>query len=330
MTPVLKRTRLVSLFSGIGAFEEGLKRAGVPYELICFGETDSASALSYSLLHDVPLSKNWKNVQYIDGNSLRNVDLLIHGASIHLNKDDFSPMWETIRVVEECRPKVVVWETLPDVVSKKNLGNFEIYLDTVGKAGYRSYFKIINSHNHRSAQKRRRMIVVSLREDVKGEFFFPEDEANPKKLSEYLEDGVGSDYTVPIHIVDAMVLGLITVNNQVFYNIKNATTQGYLEAQEGDGIDWSYPTSETRRGRVQFGACHTLTSSCALGTIQNKMPRFFTPKEYWRLQEFKDKQFDAITKYGVSNKQLYKQAANSTNINVAEALSRALSEQGFI
>ena len=343
MTPVVKRMRLVSLFSGIGAFEEGLKRAGLKYDLVCYAEIEASAALSYSLLHGVPLNKNWKDVTYIDGKAFKNVDMIVHGSPCQsfsrAGKNDggekdsgttSSLMWETVRLVEESLPKFVIWENVPDVVSKKNMPTFESYLDTLGKTGYRSYYKIINSYDHKSAQKRRRMFVVSIRNDIPGDFFFPEDNDERAKLIDYLELDVSSAYTVPLSTVDEMVLSLTTFDNKATYQIKNATKQGYLDAQEGDGIDWSYPTSLTRRGRVQKQACQTLTTSCALGTIHNKIPRYFTPREYWRLQEFTDQQFDAVTKYGITNSQLYKQAGNSINVNVTEALFRAMNEQGFI
>ena len=40
--------------------------------------------------------------------------------------------------------------------------------------------------------------------------------------------------------------------------IKNATKQGYLKAEEGDGIDIS-TRMETHRGTVQKDSCQTLT-----------------------------------------------------------------------
>lgn len=42
--------------------------------------------------------------------------------------------------------------------------------------------------------------------------------------------------------------------------IKNATEKGYIEAEEGDGIDLAQPNSETHRGRVQKGKCQTLNT----------------------------------------------------------------------
>ena len=44
--------------------------------------------------------------------------------------------------------------------------------------------------------------------------------------------------------------------------IKEATEKGYAEVEEGGVFDANYPTSKTRRGRVQGGGkiCPTLTT----------------------------------------------------------------------
>lgn len=44
--------------------------------------------------------------------------------------------------------------------------------------------------------------------------------------------------------------------------IRQATSKGYIEVPVGGVFDWSYPTSSTRRGRVQGGGeiCPTLTA----------------------------------------------------------------------
>ena len=35
--------------------------------------------------------------------------------------------------------------------------------------------------------------------------------------------------------------------------IPQATEKGYIEVEPNGAFDWSYPTSKTRRGRVQMG-----------------------------------------------------------------------------
>lgn len=43
--------------------------------------------------------------------------------------------------------------------------------------------------------------------------------------------------------------------------IKNNTKQGYVEATDGDGVDLAFPSSNTRRGRVQKDLAQTLDTS---------------------------------------------------------------------
>ena len=49
--------------------------------------------------------------------------------------------------------------------------------------------------------------------------------------------------------------------------VKSATKKGYEEAAEGDSINFSVPTSETRRGRVGKGVAQTLDTACNQATI---------------------------------------------------------------
>jgi hypothetical protein len=44
--------------------------------------------------------------------------------------------------------------------------------------------------------------------------------------------------------------------------IPQATRQGYIEIEPGGAFDWSYPTSLTRRGRVQGGGRISPTITC--------------------------------------------------------------------
>ena len=106
--------------------------------------------------------------------------------------------------------------------------------------------------------------------------------------------------------------------------IKNATKQGYTMAEIGDGIDLAYPDSETRRGRVQPQRSNTLTTSDNLGVLVDDEPiriRKLTPKECWRLQGFKDEQYEKAATVN-SNSQLYKQAGNAVTVNVVEEIGK--------
>lgn len=107
--------------------------------------------------------------------------------------------------------------------------------------------------------------------------------------------------------------------------IKNATKAGALLAMPGDGIDLSYPSMNTRRGRVQKESCNTITAQGQLGVLMESYPmvriRKLTPKECWRLQGFTDEQFEKAAAVN-SNSQLYKQAGNAVTVNVVEEIGR--------
>ena len=109
--------------------------------------------------------------------------------------------------------------------------------------------------------------------------------------------------------------------------IKNATKKGYQKAIDGDSVNLSYPTSNTRRGRVGYQISQTIQCNNNIGVVtkeqmndhNNLRIRKLTPKECWRLMGFSDDDFEKAQKIN-SNSQLYKQAGNSIVVNVLEAI----------
>src|SRR5699024_3664583 len=49
--------------------------------------------------------------------------------------------------------------------------------------------------------------------------------------------------------------------------IREATKRGYAEAELGDSVNYSIPTSKTRRGRVGKGIANTLDTGCQQGVV---------------------------------------------------------------
>nr|DAQ38521.1 MAG TPA: Cytosine specific methyltransferase [Caudoviricetes sp.] len=106
--------------------------------------------------------------------------------------------------------------------------------------------------------------------------------------------------------------------------VKEATKQGYAEAEIGDSVNLSHPNSKTRRGRVGKQIANTLLTGESQGVIEPDFRiRKLTPRECWRLQGFPDWAFDKAQEVN-SNSQLYKQAGNSVTVNVISAIARGL------
>lgn len=71
--------RVLSLFSGIGAFEKALKRLKIPFELVYYCEIDKFASQAYSLIHGIPESKNLGDIVNVDEKKLPDFDLLTYG-----------------------------------------------------------------------------------------------------------------------------------------------------------------------------------------------------------------------------------------------------------
>ena len=106
--------------------------------------------------------------------------------------------------------------------------------------------------------------------------------------------------------------------------VKEATKQGYAEAEVGDSINLSHPNSKTRRGRVGKQIANTLLTGESQGIVEPDFRiRKLTPRECWRLQGFPDWAFDKAQEVN-SNSQLYKQAGNSVTVNVIATIAERL------
>ena len=104
--------------------------------------------------------------------------------------------------------------------------------------------------------------------------------------------------------------------------VKVATAQGYEEAEVGDYVNTTYPSSTTKRGRVGKGVAHTITCGDGNAVItENVRIRKLTPRECLRLMGWRDEQIDKIT---VSATQQYRQAGNGIVVQVLEAIFKAL------
>lgn len=150
-------------------------------------------------------------------------------------------------------------------------------------------------------------------------FRYPERGIGKRAASGYIEKTDIANALLSTHTGDYTSDG-----NTGVVEIKNATKSGATPAMIGDGIDTAYPSSNTRRGRVQKEACNTITTHGTAGVLMDTSPvriRKLTPKECWRLQGFTDEQFNKV-QHLISDTQLYKQAGNAVTVNVVEEIGK--------
>lgn len=205
--------KVLSLFSGIGAFEKALDRLGIPYELVGYCEIDKYASKSYAAIHGVDESMNLGDITKIDEMALpKDIDLITYGFPCQdislagkqkglFNEDGTQTrsglFFEALRIIEETQPRVAIAENVKNLTSKKFAEQFKIVLDSLEAAGYNNYWKVLNAKDYGIPQNRERVFIVSIRKDIdNGEFKFPEGFPLQLRLKDMLEDEVDEKYYI--------------------------------------------------------------------------------------------------------------------------------------
>jgi len=206
-----RRISLISLFSGIGAFEKGLDRLGEDYELIAYCEIDKYASRSYSAIHDVPESMNLGDITKVDEAALpKDISLLTYGFPCQdislagkqkglFNEDGTQTrsglFFEALRIINATQPRVAIAENVKNLTGKKFKEQFKIVLDSLESAGYNNYWQVLNAKDYGIPQNRERVFIVSIRKDVDaGCFRFPEGFPLELRLKDILEDNVDAQF----------------------------------------------------------------------------------------------------------------------------------------
>lgn len=232
--------KILSLFSGIGAFEKALENIGIKYELVGFSEIDKYAIKSYCAIHNADESLNLGDITKINISSLpKDIDLITHGSpcqdfSIAGNQAGgdigtgtrSSLMWNTVDIVTYCLPKYVVWENVKNILSEKHRHNFDSYLEIMKSLGYNNYYQVLNAKDYGVPQNRERVYTISIRKDIdKEDFKFPEKEILNIRLKDILEDKVDKKYYISLDKTNKLISQLKN-KDSLLLDISQARREG--------------------------------------------------------------------------------------------------------
>jgi DNA (cytosine-5)-methyltransferase 1 len=242
--------KILSLFSGIGAFEKALDNLEVPYELVNFCEIDKYAVKSYCTIHGVDESKNLGDITKVDETQLpKDVDIMTYGFPCQdislagkqqglFNKDGTQTrsglFFEALRIIEATKPKIAIAENVKNLVGKKFNAQFQVVLASLDAAGYNCYWKVLNAKDFGVPQNRERVFIVSIRKDIDhGLFEFPEGYPLEKRLKDVLEVEVDEKY----YLSEKMIRYIVSNNDKWTGNngesLVNKTIASTLNTAEG-------------------------------------------------------------------------------------------------
>ena len=228
---------VLSLFSGIGAFEKALTNLGIPYNLLAYCEIDKYASKAYSIIHDVPESMNLQDVTKVDMLDIEDrVDLITYGfpcqdISNAGKQKGFTDengertrsglFFEALRIIDDYRPKFAIAENVKALTSKKFSEEFKIVLESLEEIGYNNYWQVLNAKDYGIPQNRERVFIISIRKDIDKGFTFPQPIPLKLRLKDLLEGQVDEKY----YLTDK------TLN----YFIKNSQ----IQKEKGNGFNFA-------------------------------------------------------------------------------------------
>ena len=210
---ITKPIRLIELFAGVGSQAMALKRLGANFEHYRVVEFEKYAIKSYNAIHgtdfepmditkiigsDLGISDTDKYC-YIMTYSFPCQDLSVAGKQKGMTKGSGTRsglLWEVERLLNEVDnlPQVLLMENVPQVHGKKNMEDFQRWIDFLESKGYSNYWQDLNAKNYGVAQNRNRCFMVSILGDYS--FKFPEPIELKKVMKDYLEDEVDEKYYI--------------------------------------------------------------------------------------------------------------------------------------
>ena len=210
---ITKPIRLIELFAGVGSQAMALKRLGANFYHYRVVEFEKYAIKSYNAIHgtdfepmditkiigsDLGISDTDKYC-YIMTYSFPCQDLSVAGKQNGMTKGSGTRsglLWEVERLLNEVDnlPQVLLMENVPQVHGKKNMEDFQRWIDFLESKGYSNYWQDLNAKNYGVAQNRNRCFMVSIFGDYS--FKFPEPIELKKVMKDYLEDEVDEKYYI--------------------------------------------------------------------------------------------------------------------------------------
>ena len=203
--------RVLSLFSGIGAFESALTRGGYDFRVVNYCEIDPYASKAYSQIHDIPEGKNLHDVREINPLLLDNINLVTYGfpcqdISVAGKQKGFEYngertrsglFFEALRIIEFLQPEYAICENVKALTSKKFEKEFNTVLSSLAEVGYNNYWKVLNAKDYGIPQNRERVFIVSIRKDIDtGTFTFPKKQPLQLRVKDMLEPEVDEKFYI--------------------------------------------------------------------------------------------------------------------------------------
>jgi DNA (cytosine-5)-methyltransferase 1 len=354
VTPQLPANGLtvLELFCGGGLGAVGFKAAG--YDIVKALDFDKNAVAAYR--HNFGDHVEQADINSVDIGSLPNTDVIFGGPPCQ----DFSVagkgdgeegergklVWRYLEIIQAKQPKAFVFENVKGLLTKKHRGTFDALLTKFSEIGYEISWQLVMAWDYGVAQKRERVFIVGVRQDLGIKFEFPqpmEGDYRTQVLRDVIGDLPESNDGTNAHIQTqaTTVKKLDGIYNQRAYKAdwekpaKTVCTNrlDHAEIHPGNHSRKDYGTPKSEYTYVQANRVQSMDKPC--NTIPahhnsgqpihpTEAPRRFTVRECLRIQSVPD---TYVLPEELSLSAMYRVVGNGIASRVAWYIGKALAEQ---
>jgi DNA (cytosine-5)-methyltransferase 1 len=222
-----------------------------------------------------------------------------------------------IKMIEKLNPKIFLIENVKGLKTHEKGKTLEMIINKINEIGsYNTKYKVLNANDYNVPQKRERLIIIGIRNDIQKEYNYPDPFEYKPILKDVLENcpkSEGYEYNEKkFKVLDLIPEGgcwiNLPVNIQKEYMLKSYDSGGGKRGI-AKRLDMNKPclTLLTTPSQKQTERCHP------------KETRPLQILEYTRIQTFPD---NYIFKGTLSQK--YMQIGNAVPVKLAEALANSI------
>lgn len=319
----IEKIKVLSLFSGIGAFEKALENIRLNWDLVGFSEIDKYAIKSYCAIHGVDESLNLGDITQINTDDVSPFDLLVGGSPCQnisimrktavgsrtpegLNGEESKLFFDYVRILDNKLPKYFVFENVRNLLSSNNGKDFKTVIELLGE-NYNIHYQLMNSCDYEIPQIRRRLFIVGKRRDL-GDFDY--EFPNPIQLKLTVQD-----------LLEPVVDDKYYLTDKMYKTVMSTGTKGWYAKPETD-CKVAKPLVRTMHKMHRASTDNYYHTEYKPNNKTNL--RRLTPLECFRLQGFSDEDYQKVRSIKMSDTQMYMQTGNSITVKVLEHIFRNL------
>jgi len=348
------RLKVGTLFSGIGAFEHALQRLNIPHDIVFACDNDEYVKTSYFGNYNIKENHWYDDVKKLNATKYlsHHLDIIVGGSPCQsfssvgkqkgLEDDRGNLIFEFIRVVNECKPKMFIFENVKGLTTQDGGKTFEHVLTKFKELNYTLCYDILKATDYGMPQSRQRLFLIGINAASGININFPPPKLELKlKMQDLLEDNVNTQYYLQekgqaFAVLDKNIskkytqingeIALCQKKNQQFnwhgdfvFEYRDIPDKYFLSEKVKEYVLKSGTKGFKSNPEIDLNIARPILSSVHKmhrAGVDNYVSKYgklrkLTPRECLRLMGFSDN-----FKIVVSDTRMYQQAGNSIVVNV--------------